>query len=136
MLTECFRLQLVYRYMNPGIKYEYKLPLDIPVQAEESITPPLIRHHSHMSSHLGELFKNYTKAFFFFFSRLDLTSGSAIFHYTSCGFKFNICFTMSLVRLFYNYVANLIAPENQEYFRNPLIKLHLLLLDFCFLVPD
>lgn len=43
-------LQLVFRYTNPGIKYEYKLPLDAPAQ-DESIAPPLIRHHSHMSAY-------------------------------------------------------------------------------------
>ncbi|XP_025415701.1 thrombospondin type-1 domain-containing protein 4 isoform X2 [Sipha flava] len=50
-LSEFVDLILVFRYTNPGIKYEYKLPLDVPV--EESIAPPLIRHHSHMSAHVG-----------------------------------------------------------------------------------
>ncbi|XP_050422411.1 thrombospondin type-1 domain-containing protein 4-like isoform X2 [Adelges cooleyi] len=50
-LTESVDLILVSRYMNTGIKYEYKLPLDVPV--EESMAPPLIRHHSHMSSHFS-----------------------------------------------------------------------------------
>lgn len=47
--------------MNPGIKYEYKLPLDVPV--EESIAPPLIRHHSHMASFLGKFTVSYNDFF-------------------------------------------------------------------------
>ncbi|XP_060862294.1 thrombospondin type-1 domain-containing protein 4 [Metopolophium dirhodum] len=49
-LSESVDLILVFRYTNPGIKYEYKLPLDAPAQ-DESITPPLIRHHSHMQTY-------------------------------------------------------------------------------------
>ncbi|XP_050539562.1 thrombospondin type-1 domain-containing protein 4-like isoform X2 [Daktulosphaira vitifoliae] len=50
-LMESVDLILISRYINPGIKYEYKLPLDVPV--EQSIAHPLIRHHSHTSSRLS-----------------------------------------------------------------------------------
>lgn len=49
-LSESVDLILVFKYANPGIKYEYKLPLDV-LTPDESIMPPLIRHHSHMSAY-------------------------------------------------------------------------------------